>query len=145
MGDTDLGHVADSCDELLGVGATDLGGEASLLGEEIKEFSALCEFEDDKRSFFCGLAGDLDGGLEAAVDDVDEVGEAEFAEEVNFDLECLFLAGAGEVDLEGVEGVALAAEVDAEWGRAYLACPPSPRRRWILYSSACCSISINND
>ena len=59
--------------------------------------------------------------------------EVEFGEEIYFDLEGFFLAGSRKVDLECVEVVVLAAEVDAEWCKVYLACPPSPRRRWILY------------
>lgn len=76
------------------------------------------------------------------VDHVDEMGEVEFGEEIHFDFVGLFLARARKVDLEGVERVVLAAEVDAKCGERYLACPPSPRRRWMVYSSAYCSASI---
>ena len=63
------------------------------------------------------------------VDDVDEVGEVEFGEEVDLYFECLLFAGAWEINFEGVELVVFAAKVDAACGRVYLACPPSPRRR----------------
>lgn len=76
------------------------------------------------------------------VDHVDEMREVEFREEIHFYFEGLFLAGAREVDLEGVERVVFAAEVDTKCGESYLACPPSPRRRWTVYSSAYCSASI---
>lgn len=46
------------------------------------------------------------------VDHVDEMREVEFREEIHFYFEGLFLAGAREVDLEGVERVVFAAEVD---------------------------------
>ena len=72
------------------------------------------------------------------VDHVDKVREVQLRKEVCLDFEGFFLAGTREVDLEGVEGVVLAAQVDAEWGQKYLACPPSPRRRWTVYSSAYC-------
>ena len=67
--------------------------------------------------------------MKAAINDVDEVREVKFGEEIYFDLEGFLFAGPGQIDLEGVEVVVLAAEVDAEWSKAYLACPPSPRRR----------------
>jgi hypothetical protein len=76
------------------------------------------------------------------VDHVDEVLVVQFGQEIGLDLIGGLLAGAGQVDLEGEKVVVLAAEIDAEWREAYLACPPSPSRKWIWYSSAYCYASI---
>lgn len=58
-----LSQVLNSSDELFGVCATDFLFEASLLGEEIKEFTALCEFQDNKWPLFLRTVSDLDGSL----------------------------------------------------------------------------------
>ena len=47
--------------------------------------------------------------MKTMVDYVDEMREIELWEKVSLDFEGLFLAGTGKVDLEGVEGIVLAA------------------------------------
>lgn len=94
------------------VDPADLGGESAGLGEEVEEFSALCELEDDEGAPLFWLVADLDLGLRTVVDHIDEVAVVEFAEEVGLDPVGGLLAGPGEIDLESVELRGLAAEID---------------------------------
>ena len=106
---THLAQIPNSSDELLGIGTNGLRGEGALLWKEIEELSTFCQFQDNQWSFFFGLISNLDVGLNTMVNNVDEMGEVKFREEIYFDFKGLLFSRAGKIDLECVEGVVLAA------------------------------------
>jgi hypothetical protein len=109
MRHADLCQVFDRRYELFGIGAADFGKELSLLGQEIKELSSLGQFQDNQWTLFFRTGTNFDFGVKTVVNHVDQVRKVEFGKKFGFEFESFFPAGAGKIDLEGVEGVVLAA------------------------------------
>ena len=128
-----FGHVFHSCNKLLGIGTTGFSTESSLLWKKIKEFTTFCKFQDYKCSLFFWSVTYFDSGLKATINNINEVRETKLWEKINLNLPSLFFAGSRKIDLECKEGIVLTTKVDTRWKDDYLACPPSPRSRWILY------------
>lgn len=75
---THLSEVFDGCNQLLDVGAADLGSEPTEFGEVVEKLTSFGQFENDQGALFFRAGTDPDLRLAAMVDHVDQVGEVEF-------------------------------------------------------------------
>ena len=66
------------------VRSADFRRESPLFGQELKELASFSEFQDNKWSNLLRFVVKFDLGLFPMIDDVDEVLEVKFAEEVCF-------------------------------------------------------------
>ena len=113
MGNVVLGHVLQDGDELLSIVSAYLRCKTTKFGNIFIKLPTICQLQHDQISFLLRTVLQLKFGLGSELDHVDEKRVFEFVEEVDLELVGLLLAGSWEVNLEGVEAVVLAAEVDA--------------------------------
>jgi len=65
------------------------------------------------------------------VNHINKMRVIEFCKKISLNFEDLKCAGFGKINFECVKLVVFAGEVDTWLNKSYLACPPSPSKRWM--------------
>ena len=121
-----------SIDQLSDQSSANLWWESSLLWNEVEQFS-LSEFKNNNGPFFQISIFELDIGVGISLNNIDQIFELEFLEELNFSFEAFFFGDSITVDLDRIKLFPFASKIDTLIKQKnYLAWPPYPRRKWRL-------------